>query len=179
MAADVDFAAWVLEPADENDIDTLMQWFPDRAAVIEWGGPEFRFPFTRSSFLDDIHWGRIASFSLYSGTRNLVGFGQIYERESRIHLARIAVAPERRGLGAGRLLVERLMRAGRDMYRHSEYSLFVFRDNARARHCYESTGFSLADYPGRAPLADLCYYLVRPVDGRDNKATTGGEDDEQ
>lgn len=179
MAADVEFAAWVLEPAVDADIDALMQWFPDRAAVAEWGGPEFRFPFTRSSFVDDIHWGRMASFSLYPGARHLAGFGQIYERESRIHLARIAVAPECRGLGAGRLLVERLMRTGRAMYRHQEYSLFVSRDNARARHCYESAGFSLADYPGSAPLADLCHYLVRPVDGRNNNATTGGEDDEQ
>ena len=40
-----------LELATDRDIDELMTWFPDAAAVDIWGGPKFRFPFTRDSFV--------------------------------------------------------------------------------------------------------------------------------
>ena len=29
--------------------------------------------------------------------------------------------------------------------------------------CYQSMGFVIHDYPEGAPMADLCYYLTRPV----------------
>lgn len=180
MNGRVDFAAWSLRPAEQRDIDELMRWFPDREAVLEWGGPVFRFPFTRHSFAEDIHWGRMASFSLCGPAGLLAGFGQLYERAGRIHLARLVVAPDFRGQGAGRYLVARLLEQGQSAYPLPEYSLFVFRDNARALRCYESAGFRIADYPEDAPLPDLCFYLTRPVAGRHKSATTtGGENNEQ
>jgi ribosomal protein S18 acetylase RimI-like enzyme len=177
----VDFAGWSLRPAEQRDIDELMRWFPDREAVHEWGGPVFRFPFTRHSFAEDIHWGRMASFSLYEPAGPLAGFGQLYEREARIHLARLAVAPARRGQGVGLCLVERLMARGKSLYDLPEFSLFVFCDNTQALRCYEAAGFQIADYPEDAPLPDFCFYLTRPVEGRVTRATTttGGENNEQ
>lgn len=154
---------WTLRPTAEHDIDRLMRWFPDARAVTVWGGPHFRFPFTRHSFAEDIHWGRMASYSLSLPGSEIAGFGQVYERFGRINLARLVVNPELRGIGIGKQLVTGLMREGRRLFALDEYSLFVYRDNAPALRCYQSAGFRMADYPDDMPLADVCYYLVRPV----------------
>ena len=50
--------------ATESDLHELMNWFPDAQSVNEWGGPRFRFPFTRQTFLEDCHWGKMATYRL-------------------------------------------------------------------------------------------------------------------
>jgi ribosomal protein S18 acetylase RimI-like enzyme len=150
-------------PAAESDIDELMRWFPDERSVRVWGGPEFRFPFTRHSFTEDMHWGRMDAFCLCGDRDRIAAFGQLYVRYERINLARLVVDPERRGRGIGKELVGRLLDAGRRIFACEEFSLFVFRDNVSALACYRSMGFEITAYPDGMPLADECYYLTRPV----------------
>jgi ribosomal protein S18 acetylase RimI-like enzyme len=152
---------WTLRAAVEADIDALMQWFPTYDDINIWGGPSFRFPFTREMFFEDIQWGRVASFSLFGANDSLAGFGQLYDRDQRIHLARLAVDPEQRGRGLGRRLTGMLMTAGRELFSHEEFSLFVYRANEPACRCYRALGFEVADYPPDMPHADVCDYLTR------------------
>ncbi len=154
----------MLADALEGDVDRLMKWFPDEESVNVWGGPEFRYPFTRHSFVEDMHWGRMASFSLRQPDATLAAFGQIYERLERINLARLVANPEMRGQGVGKRLVEMLMDAARPMFDCAEYSLFVYRGNIPAYKCYVSLGFRVVEYPPDTPLGDVCYYLTRPVE---------------
>ena len=154
---------WTLRAVVEADVDTLMQWFPTFEDVNVWGGPSFQYPFTRESFFADIDWGRMASFGLFDLQNSLVAFGQLYDREERIHLARLVVDPERRGCGLGRRLIEMLMVAGKELYPRSEYSLFVYRANEPAYRCYRALGFEIADYPPDVPHADVCDFLTRPA----------------
>jgi len=163
VAVTADRDGWVLAEAVEGDIDRLMKWFCDKDAVNVWGGPEFRYPFTRHSFAEDMHWGRMASFSLRDPRGQFAAFGQVYERFERINLARLVANPDMRGQGIGKRLVEMLMAVSRPMFDCAEYSLFVFRDNIPAYKCYLSVGFKVVDYPQDMPLADVCYYLTRPV----------------
>lgn len=153
----------VFRPATESDVDRLMRWFPDARSLRVWGGPEFRFPFTRHSFAEDMQWGRMAAFCLCDGRARLTAFGQLYLRYERIHLARLVVDPELRGRGIGKELVRRLLDTGPRLFARSEFSLFVFRDNAIALTCYRSMGFRITAYPDGMPFADECYYLTRPV----------------
>lgn len=176
MTTAVDCDGWALCSSIERDIDALMTWFPDKAATEVWGGPSFRYPFTRHSFVEDIQWERMASFSLRDPAGNLAAFGQLYERYERINLARLVVRPALRGRGVGKRLITMLMAASRSMFDCAEYSLFVFRDNALAFECYRSMGFSVTDYPRDMPHADVCYYLTRPVAAQDleqDKTTRG------
>lgn len=106
----------------------------------------------------------MASFSLRDPDDAMVAFGQVYERFARINLARLVTKPPLRGSGVGKRLVGMLMTAGRSRFACPEYALFVFRENLPAYKCYESLGFTIADYPEGAPLADECYYLTRPLD---------------
>lgn len=154
---------WVLNDSEEGDIDHLMSWFSDVDSVIVWGGPGFRYPFNRHSFAEDMHWGRMASFSLYDPTGNFAAFGQLYERIGRINFARLVANPAMRGGGVGKRLIGMLMLASRSMFECDEYSLFVYRDNTPAYECYKSMGFVVTEFPDGVPHADVCYYLTRPV----------------
>ncbi|MDH3747031.1 MAG: GNAT family N-acetyltransferase [Gammaproteobacteria bacterium] len=155
--------AWTLQRSDEVDIDVLMGWFDTEAEVITWGGPKFRFPYTRESFRKDCHWPEMASFSLRDPSEQLCAFGQMYDRNGRINLARLVVRPDRRGNGIGRQLVTMLMSVGPTLLPLGEFSLFVFRDNLPALKCYRSLGFEIQEYPADQILSDQCYYLTRPV----------------
>jgi ribosomal protein S18 acetylase RimI-like enzyme len=159
-------AEFRLVPATTSDVDVLMRWFPTADAIAQWGGPRFRFPFTRQTFLEDCHWTAMPSRVLRHGS-DLLAFGQFYERYDRINLARLAVAPDRRGEGHGGRLVRALLDESKRHLDNREYSLFVYRDNEAALRCYRAVGFRVSPYPEDAPLADECYYLTRPVERRD------------
>lgn len=154
---------WILDAAIGADIDELMRWFQDKYSITIWGGAGFRFPFTRHSFVEDMHWGRVASFSLRDPSGKLSAFGQLYERLGRVNLARLVVNPTMRGQGVGKRLIGMLMTLSPSLFDCDEYSLFVYRDNTSAYKCYQSMGFTVTDYPQRVPFADACYYLTRPV----------------
>jgi ribosomal protein S18 acetylase RimI-like enzyme len=150
-----------LTNAQSADIDALMSWFPDQASVANWGGPEFRHPFDRETFREDCRWQKMASFVLTDANVRQLGFGQLYERSGRTHLARISVNPERRNRGVGRILVSKLMEEGERLFGLPESSLFVRTDNLVARRLYTSLGFAIAEFPKGAPMQDICYYMTR------------------
>jgi ribosomal protein S18 acetylase RimI-like enzyme len=153
---------WQLVEAEDRDLEELMSWFGEASEVNVWGGPRFRFPFTRETFREDCRWGRMPSFRLNSPDGEFAAFGQMYERYGRINLARLVVNPGMRGQGIGKRLVGSLIDTGAELYAADEFSLFSYRDNAAALGCYRSMGFVIHDYPEGAPLADECHYLVRP-----------------
>ncbi len=152
---------WVLREATSTDIAALMDWFPNERDVVVWGGPKFRYPFNRASFFEDVYWGRMLSYGLVNAEGELVAFGQLYDRNKFIHLARLIVAPPHRGQGNGRRLIELLMKQGRKVMAHDRFSLFVFRDNTPAYECYKALGFEVREYPENMPHADECYFLTR------------------
>ncbi|MEL7185380.1 MAG: N-acetyltransferase [Pseudomonadota bacterium] len=154
---------WSLVAAVDRDLDELMAWLPDRAAVDVWGGPIFRFPFTRETFLQDCHWDEFATYRLNDGYGNFAAFGQIGERYGRSHLARLIASPTMRGQGVGSRLMTHLMQEARRLYRYEECGLFVYRHNAPALHCYKAAGFEIVDYPDDAPMPDECFYLKRKL----------------
>ena len=154
---------WQLVEASDHDLDDLMSWFHDADEVDIWGGPRFRFPFTRATFRKDCHWGRMPGFRLDSPQGEFSAFGQMYRRYGRINLARLVVNPAMRGQGVGKRLVSMLIEAGPSLFEGDEFSLFAYRHNAAALGCYRSMGFVVGDYPSGARMADQCYYLTRPV----------------
>ena len=155
---------WTLMPSAAEDIIELMTWFRSRDDVENWGGPEFRYPFTTEAFLEDINWGRTRTFSLTDTADEFAAFGQLYKRKGRIHLARLITHPDRRRQGIGQRLIRLLMAEGRRVYRSNEFSLFVLRENRPAYECYRSLGFVVSDYPDDTPYADVCYFLTLPAE---------------
>ncbi len=158
--------SWSFESAVEADIDELMTWFPDAHAVDIWGGPRFRYPFDRESFHEDCRWQEYSSFCLRNSHGRFVAFGQLGKRYKRSHLARLIVSSELRGQGIGKRLLENLINVARETNECEEVALFVYRDNVAAFECYKALGFEVREYPEKAPMRDLCFYLSRPVEGR-------------
>ena len=155
--------SWRLETAGEAAIDELMTWFPDAHSVDIWGGPKFRYPFTRETFHADCKWRDFSSFCLRNTGHEFAAFGQLGSRYDRSHLARLVANPRVRGQGVGRKLIEMLIAAANADQDHAEIGLFVYRDNEPAKRCYLALGFEVQEYPDDAPMADKCLYLTRPV----------------
>lgn len=149
-----------LSQAKDTDRKILMSWFQDRQSCQQWGGPQFRFPYTSSSFLADCAWQDHSSYVLKDSHNCLLGFGQFYQRAGRCHLARLVIAPDKRGRGLGKVLVKALMAEGCKQLQLSECSLFVLKHNAAAKACYLSLGFQPAEYPEPIPELAGCDYLI-------------------
>ena len=153
--------SWTLALAGDAEFDEIMTWFPDGSSVDIWGGPRFRHPFTRESFIEDLRIEIGYSYGLRNADNILAAFGQSYERQGRGHLARLVTNPTLRRQGAGRRLIEMIIATLDERRDYDEYSLFVYRHNTPAYRCYLSLGFAVTDYPDDAPMADKCYFLTR------------------
>ncbi len=154
-------ADWQLTRAESDDMDRLMTWFRSAEEVNVWGGPKFRYPYTAETFRTDCHWPEMDSYFLCDANRALHAFGQFYDRNGYMNLARLVVAREHRGRGLGRELVTRLMQAAGEQSELESFSLFVYRDNTPALKLYQSLGFEIQEYPPDEMLADECFFLTR------------------
>lgn len=151
--------SFVLDTVASDDVDEVMGWFGDAASVDIWGGPAFRFPFTRETFHEDCRWQDFSTYCM-RGNEQLLAFGQLGERYRRAHLARLIANPTMRGQGIGKQLIMLMLDKAREAYDHTECGLFVYKHNRPAYHCYRSVGFEVQNYPDDAPMPDECLYLT-------------------
>lgn len=155
----------LLAPATDADLDELMSWFPDARTTRDWGGPDFRFPFTAGSFREDCRWTEMESWTARRQAEDpLTAFGQFYPYNGHINLARLVVHPAQRGQHAGRRFVRLLVEEAAGRLPLRRVSLFVYRNNEAAVRCYRALGFRESAYPADRPLANECYYLTRRLD---------------
>lgn len=83
-----------LIPTELQHLNILKGWIDDKDKAYFWSGPGLRYPYSDESFLEDMKWGQIPSWSLVTRDGKLLGFGQYYENHGKCHLARLIVAPE-------------------------------------------------------------------------------------
>ncbi len=143
----------------DDDITELMTWFSNDDQVRRWGGPSFRYPFTKEQFIIDLKLNELYSFGIFDNQR-LIAFGQYYNRLDRCHLGRLVVSPRWRKRGVGTALIEKLCTSGQQALGLSSYSLFVLRNNHSAVRLYQRCGFKEADYPETISIPD-CLYMIR------------------
>ena len=153
-----------LVPTHREHLQVLMTWFPDLKSAQQWGGPAIRYPFTDAEFSKDIHWQKMPAYSLLGEQKELIGFGQYYEKAGRCHLARLAVAPSFRSRGFGHQLIHELMNVGMRELGVDECSLFVMSSNKGAVSCYTSLNFLSAPYPpGQKHVSGMDFMLYKPA----------------
>ena len=150
--------------AEFEHLDVLKTWFPDRDTAYDWCGPGLRFPFTDETFLEDIHWERMPGYSLVNESKEMIGFGQYYEKAGRCHLARLVISPSYRSRGLGYHFIDRLMEIGMQDLGVNECSLFVIRSNEKALKCYRALKFIKAGCPpGHEGFDDIDFMVRRKM----------------
>lgn len=131
-----------LRPAEQLDMDAVLQWVPDQRSLIMWAGPKLSCPTSRETVWKEIGGSRRNAFCLVDTAGGIAGFGQAIVLERGIvHLARLIVDPRQRGMGYGRQLCLRLMEIARSRQFVSRFALNVCRDNDVALGLYHSLGF--------------------------------------
>ena len=128
-------------------LQVLMSWFTTREQTLAWGGPDFRYPFTLESFLQDVKANQLRSLCVVDQSVNLLAFGQCYDRLGCCHFGRLVISPQERGRGLVRVLMRALMQEAESEFLFSELSLFVLEHNESARRVYERLGFTYLEYP--------------------------------
>ncbi len=153
-----------LVEANHKDAKHLQSWFATEKELFSWGGPGLILDCDQQQFIQQIRLWELASYSLKDDSKQLLGFGQTYVRKGRHHLGRLAVNPNLRGQGLGKLLVQCLIQQAPRVQQAQGFSLFVLQDNHLAIKLYQSLGFIFTEYPGEIPGGfDNCLYMVKLV----------------
>ncbi|MCX7172345.1 MAG: GNAT family N-acetyltransferase [Proteobacteria bacterium] len=122
---------------------TIASWIPDAAACARWAGPLLRFPFSPAELPDLLGGDTATSYSMVGDSPELLGFGQLVKPEqSVLRLARIIVAPDKRGLGLGACLCRLLLTEASSYTGVERLTLGVYRDNPAAIALYSKLGFA-------------------------------------
>lgn len=144
-----------------NHLLEMMSWFSSEHELIDWSGPNFRYPFNLPSFVEDLKLSTLSSYALVSNESEFLAFGQYYQRLGKCHLGRLIVNPKFRGKGIASKLMYNICELGLKELEVKECSLFVLVHNEKAIKAYEKFGFSFANYPDKMPL-DNCLYMIKP-----------------
>ena len=136
-----------LQTFSSNGIDELRNWFADEASLIQWGGPEVRFPLDREqlqAMLDEGEGARPKRW-LFNGVRDGAVFAHTQAaldwRHGVARLGRVAVKPAFRGQGLAapflQLIIDRLFQ--QPEFERVELHVYTF--NTVAIRTYEALGF--------------------------------------
>ncbi|WP_375058282.1 GNAT family N-acetyltransferase [Zobellella sp. DQSA1] len=142
-----------LQTATMDDLALIGGWFDSPAALTLWGGPRLGYPPEPGRLAREMDWPEAENL-LWRKRGEPVAFVQLFRRESRRHIARLAVSPPARGQGLARMLLAELFQRcpGED------FSLAVYRDNLRALRLYRELGFVES---GTVDAVPDCLMMVR------------------
>ena len=126
---------WVIEPlAFMSDLDRILEI--EQASFVN--------PWTREMYLAELeNHGVSFCFVVRDSSQQVIGFCSFWRVLDELHINNLAVAPERRGSGAGTALLKEVLREGTRMGARRA-TLEVRRSNEGARRLYERLGFSVA-----------------------------------
>jgi hypothetical protein len=144
-----------LSSADIDDCLAISRCFQSAAELSQWGGDGFVFPVNKLQFLHQLYKPDTESYRVLLGD-TIVAFGQICDRFGKHHLARLLVMPGHRGKQLSYVLLLSLMTRALQQNPKLDFSLFVFKHNNVAAHCYQQLGFVEAKQPG-ASNPDLIF----------------------
>jgi ribosomal-protein-alanine N-acetyltransferase len=155
-----------LRPPRPSDYVALASWIPDATQCARWAGPYMPFPFTGPELPALIARApRIVasesstSFSLVeesSESAPTLGFGQLVRQDrTAFRLARLIIAPGKRGCGLGAALCQLLIAEAESVPEAQVVKLFVHPENAVAMRLYTKLGFVEAPPHPRAEMISM------------------------
>lgn len=137
-----------LRPWKREELTELLDWFSDEESFSKWSAGKFAYPLTKEQLLE--YYDRFEKdkngwiFAALDDRGKLVGHIMMrnadYAREC-VHFGFIAVSPETRGRGTGRLMLTQALRYAGEVLGMKRATLGVFANNPAAKRCYEAVGF--------------------------------------
>ncbi len=136
---------------EETDIPRLVGWIPDARFLLQWAGPQYKFPLDGAQLLATIEKtkGETPSHFMFAALQQMEGtvVGHIeltavdYEKRTA-GLGRVLIGQaECRGKGYGAAMVAEALNYGFNTLELTEVSLGVFDFNHPAIVCYQRLGF--------------------------------------
>ena len=129
-----------LRASTTEDLVKAASWIQSVEDCQLWAGARLSFPVDATAVSTALEFDIAESWGLYQDG-SLLALGQIVPKfDNRLHLARLIVAPNRRGTGIGRSLAEQLLRIALESGARA-VSLNVDASNTPAISLYKSLGF--------------------------------------
>ena len=133
------------------DFSQLISWIADERLLLNWSGSLFTFPLTPDKlawYLDGTNDPATADALVYKATDTLTGevvghisLGGISRKNQAARISRVIVgAPDARGRGIGRQMVEAVLDVGFGQLGLHRIDLGVYDFNTAALRCYEQAG---------------------------------------
>ena len=127
-------SGWAVDALDQRDLDDVL--------AVE--NASFTSPWTRQMFEAELaNTGISFGFVLRTPEFRVAGFCTLWVVVDEVHINNLAVRPECRGVGAGGMLLESVLRAAAGLGARRA-TLEVRRSNTAALKLYERLGFSIA-----------------------------------
>ncbi|MRM84307.1 GNAT family N-acetyltransferase [Riemerella anatipestifer] len=124
----------------KENIEKLISWIDNAEDLMQFAGPKFTFPLTKSQILESLEDKNRFAFSV-KNKDEIIGHAEIYFKENSFALGRILINNENRGKGYGKLLTEKLLDYGFENSEKEFAELNVFDWNIPAIKSYEKAGF--------------------------------------
>ena len=133
-----------LQPFTSKDFDTLISWVGSEEELLQFSGPDFKFPLTREQLVVNISEPTRHPYAITDASSGkMIAYAEIYmTRENMAILGRILIGdPEMRGHGIGVQIVQELLFISFTILGAKSTALYVFEWNIGAIKCYEKAGF--------------------------------------
>lgn len=127
-----------------HDVTLRRMMEQDIDAVLEIEHLSFPRPWSRESFVSEITSNACARYVVLLEDGRLVAFGGMWIIIGEAHVNNVAVHPDYRGRGYGRLVMKELMRVAYRAAEITDMTLEVRVSNETALKLYSSMGFSIA-----------------------------------
>ena len=130
---------------EEKNIDKLISWIKSAEELMQFAGPNLKFPLTELQLQESLVNENLLMFSVFTQKKNqLIGHGEIFLKEYSFALGRILIGKtENRGKGYGKIITQKLLDFGFENTDKQKAELNVFDWNISAIKAYEKAGFKV------------------------------------
>lgn len=139
-----------LEYFTEKDFQQLIDWIPDAAFTMQWGGPAFTYPVTNAQLVHYLDGANIEDATKYifkvidDDLDEVIGhisLGNVDRVNENARIGKVLVSSNFRGKGYGTQMMEAILTFAFEEQNLHKVTLGVFDFNTSAIHCYEKVGF--------------------------------------
>ena len=131
-----------VRPFDGSNLKTLLNWTTTMRELRLWAGGTFTRVPDEATFREHLQRKTVKSFQAEDRWGRFIGYAELVGKPGgELTLCRVIIDPARRGLGLGKVFIDRLSQTAFEELGFRRLLLNVFTFNTPALRCYRSLGF--------------------------------------